>query len=101
MLATSECWVQFSVKVKIFILRNKNYSEIFLIDIYSFHRLGFRFMQGLGFWSVSGTGLYMMREIYTLSDCMLKGGSFMTLNCLLLTTISNFVEHKDENMPFA
>ena len=101
MLANSECWVQFSVKVKIFILRNKNYSEIFLTDIYSFHRLGFRFMQGLGFGSVSESGLYMMREIYTLSDCMLKDGSFMTLNYLLLTTISNFVEHKDENILFA
>ena len=59
-------------------------------------------MQGLGFGTGSGcgSGLYMMRKIYTLSDWMLKDCSFMTLNCLLLTTTSNFVDHKDENILF-
>ena len=31
---------------------------------------------------------------------MLTDGSFVTLNCLLLTTISNFAEQKDENILF-
>ena len=29
---------------------------------------------------------------------MWKDGSFMTLNCLLLTTVSYFVKQKDENI---
>ena len=99
-MANSECWVRLLVKVKIFILRNKNYSEIFLVHIYSFLWLGFRFIQGLRFGSGSRSDLYMMRETYSLSAWMLKDRSFVTLNWLLVTTISTFVKHKDENILF-